>query len=212
MDMDKDLDQMAAEREEEAAAVRDLEKALDDWRRDWWQCVSRIGIAVDASPTAAPAVIDSLKEARNRLAEADVLRKRIDGIDRDAAAFRARVETLITAVILAGTVEQYRERHRGPLVSRAGKLFGQMTLAAFDRLRAEYDEKGNPAGGSRVGRLKQACAKGRCNASLADDCLGPAGRLGPVPGPELFSFRHSFSLLPAAESPTSSYTSKPPCG
>jgi uncharacterized protein YhaN len=66
----------------------------------------------------------------------------------------ARVK--IAAVILAGTVEQYREKHQGPLVSRAGALFGKMTLGAFDRLRAEYDEKGNPvmvgirAGGGEV--------------------------------------------------------------
>ena len=333
--MDTELGQLEAEREEAGAAVRDLEKALDDWRRSWRRNVARIGIAGDASPTAALAVIDSLKDARNQVAEAEVLRKRIDGIDRDAAAFRARVETLvaalapelaaepwdraaellnarltaarrsdaerrglteqlaaarkartdaegrisrftgaiealckeaggvaadalgeterqaqvrtllmaersaldkrlldlsagatveafvaeaaglaadgigpeiedleekiqrlerersaldqaigtqaselrrmdggaeaaacaeaaeallsrleadvmryarlkIAAVILAGTVEQYREKHQGPLVSRAGELFGQMTLGAFHRLRAEYDEKGNP--------------------------------------------------------------------
>lgn len=333
--MDKELGQLEAEREEAAAAVRGLEKAMDDWQQSWRQSVARIGIAADASPTAALALIESLKEARNEVAEAEVLRKRIDGIDRDAAAFQDRVEVLVAAlapelageprdraaellnarltaarqsdaerrglrqqlaaaekargdaerrisrctaamealckeaggaaaealgeverqaqarklliaergavdkrllelsagatveafvaeaagvaadgigpeiedleaeirrleqerstldqaigtqtaelkrmdgsgeaalcaeaaeallarleadvmryarvriasVILAGTVEQYREKHQGPLVSRAGELFGQMTLGAFDRLRAEYDEKGNP--------------------------------------------------------------------
>ncbi|MFA7423423.1 MAG: AAA family ATPase [Desulfosarcinaceae bacterium] len=345
--MDKELGQLAAEREETAAVVRDLETALDDWQQSWHQSVTRLGISAEASPTAALAVIDNLKEARNQIAEAEVLRKRIDGIDRDAAAFQARVEALIAAlapdlaaetldraaellnarltaaresdgerrglkqqltaaqkergdaerrisrctavmealcreaggvaaaalgeverraqtrkrltterravdqhllelsagatvadfmaeaarvaadgigpeiedleteiqrleqersvldqtigietselkrmdgsaeaagcaeaaeallarleadvmryarvkiaaVILAGTVEQYREKHQGPLVSRAGALFGKMTLGAFDRLRAEYDEKGNPvmvgirAGGGEV--------------------------------------------------------------
>ncbi|MEE4607316.1 MAG: AAA family ATPase, partial [Desulfobacteraceae bacterium] len=96
--MDKELAHLEAERGEAAAAVGDLEKALADWRRDWRQNVTRIGIAANASPTAALAVMDSLKDARNQIAEADVLRKRIDGIDRDAAAFQNRVKALVGAL------------------------------------------------------------------------------------------------------------------
>ena len=50
----------------------------------------------------------------------------------------------IAEFILSRTVEQYREKHQGPLISRASELFSQMTLGAFSRLRAEYDERGNP--------------------------------------------------------------------
>ena len=50
----------------------------------------------------------------------------------------------IAELILSRTVEQYREKHQGPLISRASELFSQMTLGAFSRLRAEYDERGNP--------------------------------------------------------------------
>ena len=39
---------------------------------------------------------------------------------------------------------QYREKHQGPLISRASDLFARMTRDAFCRLRADYDEKGNP--------------------------------------------------------------------
>jgi len=333
--MDKELGQLEGELAETVAAVRDLEKAMDDWRQTWRRSLAQIGLAADASPPAALAVIESLKDARNQLAEADVLRKRIDGIHRDAAAFQGRVKELVAAlapdlgaepcdraaellnarltaarqsdaerrglkqqlaaaqkeqadaerritrctaaiealcrearctaadalgeverqaqarkrllaersavekrlldlsagatvdafmaeaagvsadgitpeieeleveiqrleqersvldqaigtqrselkrmdgsaaaaacaeaaeallarleaevmhyarlkiasVILAGTVEQYREKHQGPLIARAGELFARMTLGGFERLRAEYDEKGNP--------------------------------------------------------------------
>ena len=50
----------------------------------------------------------------------------------------------IAAMMLSRAVEQYREKHQGPLISRASELFSRMTLHAFNRLRADYDDKGNP--------------------------------------------------------------------
>ena len=50
----------------------------------------------------------------------------------------------IAAIILSRTVEQYREKHQGPLISRASELFAQMTVGSFRRLLADYDDKGNP--------------------------------------------------------------------
>ena len=50
----------------------------------------------------------------------------------------------IASVILARTIEQYREKHQGPLINRASELFSQMTAGSFDGVRAEYDEKDNP--------------------------------------------------------------------
>ncbi|MCP3955562.1 MAG: AAA family ATPase [Desulfobacterales bacterium] len=65
----------------------------------------------------------------------------LGGLETDVETY-ARLK--IASAILAGTVEQYREKHQGPLISRASELFSQMTLGAFSRLRAEYDSKGNP--------------------------------------------------------------------
>lgn len=50
----------------------------------------------------------------------------------------------IAAAVLAGAIEQYREKNQGPLIRRAGELFARMTLGAFDLIRAEYDDKGHP--------------------------------------------------------------------
>jgi uncharacterized protein YhaN len=332
---DKELTRLKAELEEGTSAVAELEGALSQWKTSWENSVQKIGIRADANPTGALAVIESIREVRSKTSEADELRKRIDGIDRDSAEFMSRVnelvetlapdlasesrdraaellngrltrthkdeskhlglmerleslnkekddaerrlfecralieslckeancasaesiaemekrarerktlirelkdleqqlrklsagatleafideasridpdsiapelqelvkatETLeterseldqkigalkatlermdgtsqaamhaenaerllaglesdvekyarlkIASVILARTVEQYREKHQGPLVSRASELFAQMTLGAFDRLRADYDDKGNP--------------------------------------------------------------------
>jgi uncharacterized protein YhaN len=77
------------------AAIADLEADRQDWRSLWGRKVAPIGLEADASPGAARAVIDSLREARAQRDEADVLHKRIQGIDRDAEIFRTRVDDLV---------------------------------------------------------------------------------------------------------------------
>jgi len=62
-------------------------------------------------------------------------------LETDVAHY-ARVK--IASVILARTIEKYREKHQAPLIQRASALFRQMTQNAFTGLRAEYDEKGQP--------------------------------------------------------------------
>ncbi len=54
----------------------------------------------------------------------------------------ARIKT--ASVILSRTIEQYREKHQGPLVRRASELFSKMTAGSFSGIRAEYDDKDNP--------------------------------------------------------------------
>ncbi len=97
--LDRDLLNLKTEREEAAAAVAGLEKDLEDWQQNWHRNLALIGIDTAASPTAALAVIESLKEARSQIMEAEVLRKRIEGIDRDAAVFQTRVEELVNILV-----------------------------------------------------------------------------------------------------------------
>ena len=351
-EMDRDLVHLKGELEEAGVTVAGLEEELAAWGENWRRNMAKIGIDADTGPSAALAVIESLKEARGQIQEAEVLKKRIDGIDRDGAEFKARVEELagslapdlaaephdraaellntrltaarqsdaeyrslaeqlaaakkeeadaqkrisrctaaiealcaearcasaealaemegraqrkkallgerndleqrlralsagatvddficeaqsvepdsigpvlealaeeiegleqerssldqtigtqraelermngnagaaehaetgealladlesevedyarlkIAAVMLSRTIEQYREKHQGPLISRAGELFARMTLGAFDRLRAEYDEKGNPVMvGIRAGGAQSVAVEG----------------------------------------------------
>jgi uncharacterized protein YhaN len=90
-------------------ALTDLEADHQEWRSLWGQKVARLGLAADTGPQAALAVIERLREARRQRDEADILRKRIQGIDRDAEDFRARVDDLV--VLLARDLEgQPRDR------------------------------------------------------------------------------------------------------
>ncbi len=92
---DKELIRLKADLEEGALAVVELEGALSKWKTSWETGVNKIGIRADATPTAALAVIESIREVRNKTSEADVLRKRIEGIDRDSTGFMSRVDELV---------------------------------------------------------------------------------------------------------------------
>jgi len=48
----------------------------------------------------------------------------------------------ISELLLARAIEQYREKHQGPLLRRAGELFSALTLGSFKDLIADFDESG----------------------------------------------------------------------
>lgn len=53
------------------------------------------------------------------------------------------VQRLAAAVLQRG-IDRYRDRHQGPLLSRAGDLFGRLTCGAFAGLQSEIDGKNEP--------------------------------------------------------------------
>ena len=96
--MDQEIDALTQEAADVAGEVDDHHRALSRWTSDWEKNIRRMGIHTDASPTAVLAVIESVRDAKSKLNEAEVLQKRIDGIERDAGAFRQRVTQLVTVV------------------------------------------------------------------------------------------------------------------
>lgn len=94
--IEKNILEQGKEKDEAENTVKGLEENLDQWKDKWSGHVERIGLDADASPMAAMTVIDSIREAKGLIDEADVLRKRIEGIDRDADAFRDQVDNLVT--------------------------------------------------------------------------------------------------------------------
>jgi uncharacterized protein YhaN len=90
-----------AQRQNELAAaqtrVTNSEMELTEWRSRWEQAVRPLGLGADAFPSQANAVVEELKTLFDRLNEADILQKRIAGIDRDADAFASNVLALTEA-------------------------------------------------------------------------------------------------------------------
>ena len=96
--VEREIVALTEEAVETEAEVTDLNKALSGWRADWEKNVSRLGMDSEASPTAVLAVIDSVRDAKNKIGEANILKKRINGMQRDAATFAERVDQLAGAV------------------------------------------------------------------------------------------------------------------
>jgi uncharacterized protein YhaN len=71
---------------------------LRRWQKDWEKAVQPLGLAGDARPGAANAVMEELKSLFDKLREAEILQQRLDGIDRDAAAFTRKVKALASSV------------------------------------------------------------------------------------------------------------------
>jgi uncharacterized protein YhaN len=98
--------------------------------------------------SALDQTIGTEKAELNRMDGSAAAASHAEEAERLLAGLESDVETYarlkIASFILARTVEQYREKHQGPMISRASEIFSQITRGAFSRLRAEYDEKGNP--------------------------------------------------------------------
>ncbi|MHC4875571.1 MAG: ATP-binding protein [Planctomycetota bacterium] len=50
----------------------------------------------------------------------------------------------IVSELLKQTGERYREKHQGPVLGRASKLFRELTCGAFSGIQTDYDDKGTP--------------------------------------------------------------------
>jgi len=46
--------------------------------------------------------------------------------------------------ILKGEIERFRDKHQGPMVTKASELFSHITCGNYDSLRTDYDKKDNP--------------------------------------------------------------------
>jgi uncharacterized protein YhaN len=86
------------ELESAASRLQTNEGELRRWQKEWAQAVKPLGLAADARPVAANAVMDELKNLFDKLRESEVLQQRLDGIERDAEAFTRKVRALAGAV------------------------------------------------------------------------------------------------------------------
>jgi uncharacterized protein YhaN len=106
--------------------------------------------------------IEELEEERSRLDQTiGSERTVLEGMDGSASAAElaeekqqvlGRLETdvekyvrlRLASAVLARTIEQYREKHQGPILERTNDLFSRLTLGSFEGIRAEYDDQGEP--------------------------------------------------------------------
>ena len=91
-------------KEKELAAAKSrlktYEQELKQWQTRWEHAVAPIGLEAEALPGQATAVMEELKSLFDKLKDAKILQKRIDGIDRDTEDFRRKVKGLVEVIAI----------------------------------------------------------------------------------------------------------------
>ena len=77
---------------------KNAEEKLKKWQERWKEVLSPVGLDPDAHPEEAIDYIDTLQSCFEKLKEADALRKRIEGIDRDNQEFKRELEHLVVQI------------------------------------------------------------------------------------------------------------------
>ena len=87
----RETDQRTRELADAELKVKSSEEDLARWQQTWEKAVRPLGLEADAIPPQANAVMSELQELFDRLKDASILQKRIEGIDRDADEYRKSV-------------------------------------------------------------------------------------------------------------------------
>lgn len=116
--------------------------------------VDGIARALDEAEERMARLDDGLEAAQREEAEAarafQAIETQVAAVERrqEQAVVAARVAALarqwsrarIAAAVLQSVVQQYRDRHQGPLLARAGALFAAITCDGFSGLTVDYDD------------------------------------------------------------------------
>ncbi len=78
--------------------MRKAEAELREWRAEWREAITPLGLEGNALPSEALDFIEALQSCFEKLKEADEFRKRIEGIDRDIQVFEEDVKSLVQQI------------------------------------------------------------------------------------------------------------------
>jgi uncharacterized protein YhaN len=141
---------------------------LGDWTRQWEAALRPIGLSAEALPETAEAVMAALQQRFEKLKEARILQKRIEGIDRDAEVFRREV-TAVSEVVAPDLAQRpateaalalhHRLKRSRESWTQRQSLEKQLTKARERRRQADQEMA------ELSGLLREMCREARCDSS-----------------------------------------------
>ncbi len=138
---------------------------LRRWQAQWELALRPLGLEADARPTEAAAVMEELKGLFERLREAEVLQQRLEGIDRDAEGFAAKVKALAQAVaadLAARPAEEATlELQRRLTAGREARSRRQALQKQIEQARVKL-QKAEAAMAEAASLLAGMCAEAGC--------------------------------------------------
>lgn len=96
--LERDRHRKEKERIDAAEQLKSCESELKHWQRQWQAAVALIGLDAEAHPDQAAAFMGDLNSLFDKLKDAGILQKRIEGIDRDAQQFQEKTTGLIRVI------------------------------------------------------------------------------------------------------------------
>ncbi len=88
----------AKDRQQAAEDLKTARQALAGWQEQWRKALLGLGQKDEVTPLEAGDLLETLQSCFENLNKADEMQKRIDGIDRDAAALDREVRALLVMV------------------------------------------------------------------------------------------------------------------
>jgi uncharacterized protein YhaN len=140
------------------------------WQQEWEQAVKPLGLSAAARPAEANAVMEELKHLFEKIQRAEAEQKRMDGIDRDAEAFRLKV-TALSALMAAGLADRPAEEvalelQRRLTRAREAQSKRQAWQKQIDQAEAKI-RKSTESIAAVESMLKGMCAEAGCRLTAA---------------------------------------------
>ena len=139
--------QREEELKEAGARLRSVETDLAGWQARWEEAVRPLGLGADALPAQAGAVMEDLAALFDKLKEAGILHKRVQGIDRDQESYTVKVHALLD--------EAAPDLQERPVVPAVSELHTRLARAR--------------EAGSQRDRLKEQQARQEARVRSAED-------------------------------------------
>lgn len=146
--------------------VEQIESEISQWQTQWEEAIRPLGLEGDAIPEQANAIMDDLKDLFEKLKDAQLLQKRVQGIDRDAKEFSRKVINLTGRVaqdLKKLPVEQVVTELN---VRLTGSRTTESKLQTLEKQRNKEGKKLSDAEGSIAGirtRLAAMCDEAGCS-------------------------------------------------
>ncbi|UCF93838.1 MAG: AAA family ATPase [Desulfobacterales bacterium] len=160
-----EIKKRARELAEARSRVARSEDELAQWQSRWQQAVQPLGLGVDAVPSQANAVLEELKNLFDKLKEAEVIQKRIDGIDRDTAEFVRKVSALTDSLapdLAELPPDQAVFELNGRLTRNRSALSTKQTLAQQLIKETDRERRAAKALTEIESQLNSMCAEAGC--------------------------------------------------
>jgi len=139
--------QKDGESKEANSRLKKVEEDLSKWQGQWEQAIQPLGLESDAVPAQANAIMEDLKSLFDKLKEADILHRRIRGIDQDAEAFTTKVTALVEQV-----AQDLKEL---PIEQAASELNATLNRSRAAKAQLDRLEKQKTQGQERLHKAEQ---------------------------------------------------------